>query len=78
MIDNNKFKFDKDGQGRGEPTYTINIKDLVPGNKDTQTYINYIRPDILIEEAGLYVVLRADLFCEWIGVKKRKKFLGIF
>lgn len=73
-----KFKFDKDGQGRGEPTYTINIKDLVPGNKDTQTYINYIRPDILIEEAGLYVVLRADLFCDWIGVKRKKSFKDLF
>ncbi len=64
------FSYDRLGNGRGEATLTVNIKELVPANKDTQTYINYIRPDILIEEAGMYVVLRANAFYDWIGVRK--------
>lgn len=60
-------------KGDREATLTVNLKDLTTGNKDTQVYMNYLRQDILVEEAGVYVVLRANAFCDWIGVKRISK-----
>lgn len=42
---------------------------MTTGVKDVQVYMNYLRQDILVEEAGMYVVLKAEAFCDWIGVK---------
>lgn len=56
-------------KGEKEATFTLNLKDMTTGVKDVQVYMNYLRQDILVEEAGMYVVLKADAFCDWIGVK---------
>lgn len=70
--DSFKHKKSKDMK---EATLTVNLKDLVTQNKtDTQLYMNYLRQDIFIEDAGVYVVLREKQFYEWIGVKRKRKF----
>lgn len=56
-------------KGEKEATFTLNLKDMTTGVKDVQVYMNYLRQDILVEEAGMYVVLKAEAFCDWIGVK---------
>ena len=61
-------------KGMKEATITVNLKDLVTQNRtDTQLYMNYLRQDIFIEDAGVYVVLRAKQFFEWIGVKRKRR-----
>ncbi len=70
------YKFIK---GMKEPTLTVNLKELVNDNRgDAQVYMNYLRQDIFNEDAGVYVVLRANPFYDWIGVKRKKKFKDIF
>lgn len=49
-------------RGDKEATLTVASKDLTNGVKDTQVYMNYLKQEILVEEAGLYVVLRSDAF----------------
>ena len=75
LYDQAQGSFDyKKTKGMKEATLTVNLKDLVTQNKsDTQLYMNYLRQDIFIEDAGVYVVLRAKPFYEWIGVKGKKK-----
>lgn len=60
-------------KGDKEATLTVALKDLTNGVKDTQVYMNYLKQEILVEEAGLYVVLRSDAFCDWIHVKRVTK-----
>lgn len=70
----------KDSKDLKEPTLTINLKELMPANnkQEAQVYMNYLRQDIFIEDAGVYVVLRAKLFYDWIGVKRKKSLKDIF
>ena len=53
------------------PTLTVNLKEIVTG--DTQVYMNYLKQEILVEDAGVYKVLRAKPFYEWIDVKRRRR-----
>ncbi len=65
------YKYEK---GMKEPTLTVKVKELVTGNRqDAQVYMNYLKQDILNEDAGVYVVLRATPFLEWIGIKRKRK-----
>ena len=43
--------------------------------KDTEVYLNYLKQDLLVEEAGIFVKLRAVPFFAWIDVDNpwRKK-----
>ena len=59
---------------------TISLKEAVSGggyNKEPEVYLNYLKPELLIEEAGAFVIIRADAFFKWIGVEnpwRRKSF----
>jgi len=66
-----------DNEKNGEAVLTINLKTIASVTRDNLVYMNYLRPDLLVEEAGVFTVLRAEAFCEWIGVKNpwRKKTL---
>ena len=64
--DRNSFTYTAPSKEK-EATLTVNIKDLTNGQRDAQVYLNYLREDILVEEAGMYVVLKAKPFYEWIG-----------
>ena len=67
-----KDKFHYEKNGKDEPTFVINLKELVQGNRDIQLYINHIRSDILDDSVGMFVVLKANPFLEWIGIKKKR------
>lgn len=72
------YKYSKDMK---EATLTINLRELMSGinsKQDAQVYMNYLRQDIFIEDAGVYVVLRANPFYEWIGVNRKKGLLSFF
>ena len=57
----------------------VDWKELFDSSKyDSLAYMNYLRQDIFIEDAGVYVVLRAKLFYDWIGVKRKKKLKDLF
>ncbi len=55
----------------------MNLKEITAGSRDVNVYMNYLRQDLLVEAAGIYTILRADGFFEWIGVRNpwRKKTL---
>lgn len=72
LQEKNRFAYSPQKEEK-EATFTLNLKDLTKGVKDTQTYINYLKQDILVEEAGLYIVLKVNAFCDWIGVEKPKR-----
>ncbi len=61
---------------------TIQLKKVVATakfDKDAEVYMNYLRQDILVEESGSYVILRANPFFEWLNIDNpwiKKTFLG--
>ena len=36
-------------------------------------YLNYLKPGVLVEESGIFTVLRANEFYKWIGMKTLSK-----
>lgn len=66
--DQTSFDYKEDGK-TGKPELVVNLKDITTGTKDVNVYMNYLRQDLLVEAAGIYTILRADAFFEWIGVK---------
>ena len=63
-----------------EAVLTVNLKEAVSASgysKDTEVYLNYLRQDLLVEEAGVFVVIRAEPFFRWIDIDNpwRKKSL---
>lgn len=52
-----------------EPQLVVNLKEIATVAKDVNVYMNYLRQDLLIEAAGLYTILRANPFFEWVGEK---------
>ena len=72
-----QFKYDVAGKN-GEPTLTVSLKEAISASgyvKEIDVYLNYLRQDLLVEEAGVFVVLRAEPFFKWIDVDNpwRKK-----
>lgn len=74
--DQSSFTYKEIGKD-GKPELVVNLKEITTGTKDTNVYMNYLKQDLLVEAAGIYTILRADGFFEWIGVKNpwRKKTL---
>lgn len=72
--DQESFTYKHDGKS-GKPELVLNLKDIANGTRDMNVYMNYLRQDLLIEAAGIYTILRAEEFFEWIGEKNpwRKK-----
>ncbi len=72
--DQESFKYKEKGKD-GKPELVVNLKELTTGKKDSDVYMNSLKQDLLVEAAGIYTILRADGFFEWIGVKNpwRKK-----
>ena len=72
--DQNSFTYKETGKD-GKPELVVNLKEITTGSKDTNVYMNYLKHDLLVEAAGIYTIIRADGFFEWIGVKNpwRKK-----
>ena len=65
--DKDKFYYNKyDG------VLSVNFEKLTRENKKMETYLGYLRQDILVEDGGLHVVLRAKPFFEWIDEKNEK------
>lgn len=50
------FNYDVVGKN-SEPTLTVKLKEIA--NHDNTVYLNYLRQDLLVEEAGVFTVLRA-------------------
>lgn len=67
-----KFIFTPARKGK-EATLSINIKDIVSSKLDKDLYLNYLKPGVLVEESGVFTVLRANEFYKWIGVKTLSK-----
>ena len=65
--DQNSFSYNESGKD-GKPELAVNLKEITTGTKDTNVYLNYLKQDLLVEAAGIYTILRADAFLEWIGV----------
>ncbi len=72
--DQNSFTYREKGKD-GKPELVVNLKEITTGSKDTNVYMNYLRQDLLVEAAGIYTILRAEAFFDWIGTKNpwRKK-----
>ncbi len=72
--DQTSFTYKEKGKD-GKPELVVNLKEITTGTKDTNVYMNYLKQDLLVEAAGIYTILRAEGFFEWIGVKNpwRKK-----
>jgi hypothetical protein len=71
------FSYNENGKN-GEAELTINLKEAISAigySKDTEVYLNYLRQDLLVEEAGVFVVIRANPFFKWIDIDNpwRKK-----
>ena len=66
--DQNSFDYKADGK-TGKPELVVNLKEIANATKDVNVYMNYLRQDLLVEAAGIYTILRAEAFFEWIGVK---------
>lgn len=64
------FNYKEKGKNE-EAQLTLNLKEAVSAsgyNKDTEVYLNYLRQDLLVEEAGVFVVIRANPFFKWIDI----------
>lgn len=76
--DQDSFTYKENGKD-GKPELVVNLKEITTGVKDTNVYMNYLKQDLLVEAAGIYTILRAEGFFEWIEVKnpykKRKNLL---
>ena len=72
--DRDSFTYQEKGKD-GKPELVLNLNEITTLKKDTNVYMNYLKQDLLVEAAGIYTILRADGFFEWIGVKNpwRKK-----
>ncbi len=72
--DQASFTYNEKGK-TGKPELVVNLKEITAGSRDVNVYMNYLRQDLLVEAAGIYTILRADGFFEWIGVRNpwRKK-----
>ena len=66
--DQTSFTYTEKGK-TGKAELVVNLKDIANGVKDVNVYMNYLRQDLLVEAAGIYTILRAEEFFEWIGVK---------
>lgn len=62
----NSFTYKERGK-TNEPELVLNLKEIATATKDVNVYMNYLRQDLLVEAAGIYTVLRAAPFFEWIG-----------
>ena len=78
------FNYNEKGKN-GEPVLTMNLKEAVSASgysKDPDVYLNYLRQDLLVEEAGIFVVIRANPFFKWIDIdnpwRKRTWFVKLF
>ena len=67
-----KFIFTPARKGK-EATLSINIKDIVSSKLDKDLYLNYLKPGVLVEESGIFTVLRANEFYKWIVMKTLSK-----
>ncbi len=65
----------RENEKDGKPELVVNLKEITTGVRDTNVYMNYLKHDLLVEAAGIYTIIRAEGFFEWIGVKNpwRKK-----
>ena len=72
--DQSRFSYRENGKDN-KSELVVNLKEITTGTKDAGVYMNYLRQDLLVEAAGIYTILRANDFYEWIGVKNpwRKK-----
>ncbi len=72
--DQSSFDYREKGKD-GKPELAVNLKEITTGSKDVNVYMNYLKQDLLVEAAGIYTILHADGFFEWIGIKNpwRKK-----
>ena len=72
--DQSSFSYREKGKDN-KPELVVNLKEITTGTKDAGVYMNYLRQDLLVEAAGIYTILRANDFFEWIGIKNpwRKK-----
>lgn len=61
----NSFTYKERGK-TNEPELVLNLKEIATATKDVNVYMNYLRQDLLVEAAGIYTVLRAAPFFEWI------------
>lgn len=75
--DQASFTYKPDGKS-GKPELVVNLKDIANGTRDVNVYMNYLRQDLLIEAAGIYTILRAEEFFEWIGMKNPWRKRSIF
>ena len=71
------FSYNEHGKN-DEAVLTVNLKEAVSASaysKDSDVYLNYLRQDLLVEEAGVFVVIRAIPFFNWIDIDNpwRKK-----
>ena len=73
--DQSRFSYRENGKDN-KPELVVNLKEIANG-KDAGVYMNYLRQDLLVEAAGIYTILRANDFFEWIEIKNpwRKKTL---
>lgn len=66
--DQSSFTYRESGK-TDEPELVVNLKEIATATKDVNVYMNYLRQDLLVEAAGIYTILRAEPFFEWIGEK---------
>ena len=48
-------------------------KNVNYNNQSYQSYLHYLRPDILIEDSGVFVKIKCEPFFNWIGIKNPYK-----
>ena len=79
--DQSSFTYREHGKD-GRPELMVNLKEITSGVRDMSVYMNYLKQDLLVEAAGIYTILHAEGFFEWIGVKnpwrKRSLFERVF
>lgn len=68
---NSKETFNSQDNGS---SLVVKLKDNVNyNNQSYQSYLHYLRPDILIEDSGVFVKIKCEPFFSWIGLKNPYK-----